>query len=85
MGLFIMPRKGENMAKIEATLKCELNPFNPIPETLQVIDVMISNNQLYEKEILLGIKDAVEARIRRLEQNKEVEPNGKSVRRDNGK
>lgn len=73
------------MAKIEATLKCELNPFNPIPEILQVIDAMISNNRLHEKEILLGLSDAVSGRINRLEQtSKGVEPNGKPVRRDNG-
>lgn len=71
------------MAKIEATLKCELNPFNPVPEALQVVDAMISNNKLYEKEILLGIKDAIESRITRLEQ-KGVDANAKPVRRDNG-
>jgi len=73
------------MAKIEAKLKCELDPSNPVFETLQVIHAMVSNNRIHEKEILLGIKDAIEKRISEIEMiNKGVDANGKPVRRDNG-
>jgi len=73
------------MAKIEARLKCELDPFSPVNEVLQVIDAMISNNRLHEKEILLGINEAIETRLAKIEMiNKGVDANGKPVRRDNG-
>lgn len=72
-----MPKEVNTMAKIEATLKCELSPFSPIPEICQVIDAMISNNKMFEESILLGVKDAVESRLARVEQAKKgVEKNG---------
>ncbi|MNW46500.1 hypothetical protein D3C74_237980 [compost metagenome] len=61
------------LAKIEAALKCELNPFNPVPEICQVIDVMISNNKTFEESILLGVKEAIEQRLAQL---KGVDNNG---------
>lgn len=58
------------MAQIKATLKCELDPFNPVPEICQVIDAMIANNKLYEESILLGVIESIQGRLNRLEQLK---------------
>ncbi|WMT42857.1 hypothetical protein RE628_11535 [Paenibacillus sp. D2_2] len=58
------------MAQIKAILKCELDPFNPVPEICQVIDAMIANNKLYEESILLGVIESIQGRLGSLEQQK---------------
>lgn len=69
-----MPERVNEMAQIKATLQCELDPFNPVPEICQVIDAMIANNKLHEESILLGVKEAIEKRQAHL--MKGVEHNG---------
>lgn len=65
------------MAQIKATLQCELDPYNPVPEICQVIDAMIANNKLYEESILLGVAESIQGRLNRLEQlRKGAEANG---------
>ncbi|MDN4069928.1 hypothetical protein QYF50_18665 [Paenibacillus vini] len=69
-----MPERVKEMAHIKASLQCELDPFNPVPEICQVIDAMIANNKLYEESILLGVQEAIEKRQSQLK--KGVEQNG---------
>lgn len=69
-----MPERVKEMAQMQVFLKCELDPFNPVPEICQVIDAMIANNKLYEESILLGVKEAIEKRQSQLK--KGVEQNG---------
>lgn len=64
----------KSMAQMQVFLKCELDPFNPVPEICQVIDAMIANNKLYEESILLGVKEAIDKRQSQLK--KGVEQNG---------
>lgn len=55
------------MAKIQAILKCELDPYNPGPEICAIIDAMIANNQIHEEAILMGVIESAQNRLRQLE------------------
>ncbi|MFD1176858.1 hypothetical protein ACFQ3W_11180 [Paenibacillus puldeungensis] len=72
----------KNVARITPVIKAEIDPMCPVPEVCSIIDAVSSFNPGQEEAILLGIKEAIE---RRESQLKGAEPNGKSVRRDNGK
>lgn len=58
------------LAKIQAILKCELDPYNPGPEICAIIDAMIANNQMHEESILMGVIESAQARLMQLELQK---------------
>lgn len=69
------------MAQVTPVVKCELDPFQPVPEVCAVIMAFIPYNPGQEEAILKGIKEVIEQRLTQL---KGDEANDKSVRRNNG-
>lgn len=51
------------MAKVQPTLKIELNPNNPVPEICAVILAIMPYHIGQEETVLLGIQDAITQRL----------------------
>lgn len=59
------------MAKITPILYAEINPLNPVNESLQIIDCLLLHNPGNEKAVIKGIQEGLEALQRRLEKGDE--------------
>lgn len=66
------------MAKIDAVIRCELNPADPVNESCAVIHALTANHPGRERAILSGIKMAIDKRLAELE--KGVDTSGEQVR-----
>lgn len=47
------------MAKIEPLIRAELNPYRPVPEVMQIVEVMLQNNPGQEMAVLNGLAEAI--------------------------
>ena len=47
------------MAKIDHIIRAELTPYDPIPEIMQVVSVMLKSNPGREAVILTGLSEAI--------------------------
>lgn len=67
------------MAIVTTKLHVEIDPKNPVMESLAVIDALIrSNGGQHIESILMGVSEGVEHRMKMI-QKKEVESDGESV------
>lgn len=72
------------MAQIQPVVRVELDPLNPVPEICAVIMAVMPYHPGQELVILRGVTDAVEKRIKQLEEGAEKK-DGESVREPNSK
>lgn len=57
------------MANIQAVIKAELDPQQPVVEIMAVIGAMLQNNPRNEGAILLGVYEQIGAALDRMTRN----------------
>lgn len=65
---------------IQPVIKAEIDPANPVPEICAVINAVTPFHPGQEKAILVGVKEAIEARLKQLEKGDGL--NGRTVSKD---